>query len=179
MRKSKTVVVQDEGRDKGKIFIIREAPAARAERWATRALLALARSGVDLPEGAASSGWAGMAYVGFQALSKLSFDEVQPLLDEMWECVTIQPDARNTITRPLFWGNPDGDGADIDEITTMLMLRAEVFSLHANFSIPGVNSTSPTSQTALTSGESQITRTSKPSTVTPSGRRSPPGRRRS
>lgn len=179
MRKTSTVVIEEEGRDRGKIFVIREAPAARAERWATRALLMLARSGVQLPESAVGAGWAGMAYLGFQALAKIDYSDVQPLLDEMWECVSVRPDAKSPVTRPIFWGNSDGEGSDFEEISTMLRVRREVFEIHAGFSIPGVSSISPTSETTSTSGESQSTRTSAPSTATPSGRRSPPGRRRS
>lgn len=177
-RKTAVVTITDEGRDRGKVFVLKEAPAAQAERWATRALLALARSGVEMPANAEGAGWAGIAYLGFQALSKLSFDEVQPLLDEMWQCVTLQPDPKHPeITRPLYWGGPDGEGSDIDEIATMVKLRAEVFALHSGFSLPGVLSTSPTSTTTSTSGESPSTTTSAPSMATPSPRRSPPGRR--
>lgn len=170
--------IEAEGRDTGKHFLLREAPAAQAERWATRALLALARSGVDLPNNAEGAGWAGLAYLGFQALSKLQFEEVQPLLDEMWLCVKVLPDMKHPdVVRDLYWGGTDGEGADIEEVATMMKLRSEVFSLHSGFSIPGVNSTSSTLPTTSTPGESQNTKTSEPSTGTRSVPRSHPGRR--
>lgn len=173
-RKTAVVTISDEGRDKGKIFVIREAPAAQAERWATKVLLALARSGVDMPENAEGAGWAGLAYLGFQALSKLRFEEVQPLFDEMWACVSLRPDPRHPeVIRPLLL---EGEAADIEEIATMIKLRAEVFALHSGFSLPGVNSTSKTS-TTQTSGELRNTKTSGQSMATPLVRRSPPGRR--
>src|SRR6185312_7551249 len=67
-RKTEIINVTSEGRDKGKQFIITEMPALRAERWAFRALLALAHSGVQLPEGAADGGMAVLASAGLQAL---------------------------------------------------------------------------------------------------------------
>lgn len=180
MRKTAAVPIESEGRDRGKVFIIREAPAAVAERWATRALLALARSGVQLPENAEGAGWAGLAYLGFQALSKIDFHDVQPLLDEMWQCITIRPDPKHPeIARPLFWGDPvSGEGSDIEEIATMIRLRAEVFNLHSGFSLPGVSSTS-SKLTTSTPGASQNIPTSRQRTGTRLGRHSPPGKRRS
>ena len=44
------------GRDAGKSFTLTEMPADQAERWAIRALLALAGAGVDRPDGAADAG---------------------------------------------------------------------------------------------------------------------------
>ena len=41
--------VQDEGRDNGKVFVLTEMPASRAESWAMRALLALMANGVEVP----------------------------------------------------------------------------------------------------------------------------------
>lgn len=130
-RKEADIVINDEGRDKGKVFHIRELPAYQVEKWATRAILALGRAGVEMPEGMTSSGLAGIAYVGMTALKQMHFEDAEPLLDEMMTCVTIKPDpARPDVTRVLF---PD----DIEEISTLLKLRLEVFALHTGFSIPG------------------------------------------
>lgn len=183
MRKTALVKITEgdpqTNRDFGKIFVIKEMAAVVAERWATRALLALARSGVQLPENAASAGWAVIAVMGFQALSHANFDDIQPLLDEMWQCVMIQPDHRHPdLIRHLMWSGADGEGADIEEIATMLKLRTEVFNLHAGFSLPGVGSTSSTSSTTSTSAGSSNTRTSTPLAVAQSRRQSPPGKRR-
>lgn len=177
MRKTAIVKIEDEGRDKGKIFIIREMPAAIAERWATRALLALARSGVDLPENVTGAGWAGIAAVGFKALSSIEYHDIQPLLDEMWLCVTVRPDNRNPeVTRPLVL---DGEGADVEEVATLLKLRTEVFNLHAGFSTGGAPSTAPILTTSpQTPVASQNTETLQHSTAAPSARRFPPGKRR-
>lgn len=179
MRKTTVVVIDAEGRDRGKRFFLREASAAAAERWATRATLALARSGVNLPDNVEGAGWAGLAVLGFQALSRANFEDIQPLLDEMWQCVAYVPDARHPeITRPVMWGDPvTGEGSDVEEVATIFRLRMEVFSLHSGFSIPGVSSTSST-PTSSTSGASESTSTSPPRTVAPSRQSSRPGRRR-
>ena len=170
-------LTEEAGRDKGKIFVVKEAPAAQAERWATRALLLLARSGVDMPDNVEGTGWAGIAFMGYQALTKINYDEVQPLLDEMWSCVSIRPDPKHPeVVRSLFWGGPDGEGADLEEISTMMLLRKEVFELHSGFSIPGVRSTSENSTTSSTPGEPSSTQTLSRSTVPPSPRRSRVGR---
>lgn len=183
MRKTKTVVIDSDdptNRDKGKIFVLREMPASVAERWATRALMLLTRANVDLPDGVQTAGFAAIAAAGFQSLSRIDYDDLKPLLDEMWQCVEIRPDARNQFTRILQWEVPGTETeADIQEISTMLKLRLEVFTLHVGFSIPGVNSNSSNSSTTLTPAALQNTQTSPPRMAAPSGRRLPPGKRRS
>lgn len=135
-RKTEIVNVTSEGRDKGKQFIITEMPALRAERWAFRALLALAHSGVQLPEGAADGGMAVLASAGLQALNSLDFEEARPLLDEMWSCVQIVPDPKNqSIVRPLVIR--EGEGDDIEELTTIFQLRERIFRLHTDFFFKG------------------------------------------
>jgi hypothetical protein len=135
-RKTEIINVTSEGRDKGKQFIITEMPALRAERWAFRALLALAHSGVELPAGAADGGMAVLASAGLQALNSLDFEEARPLLDEMWSCVQIVPDPKNpNIVRPLVIREADGD--DIEELPTIFQLRERIFRLHTDFFFKG------------------------------------------
>jgi hypothetical protein len=50
-RKERTVVIETEGRDLGRTYLLREMPASQAEAWATRLLLALGKGGVEVPEG--------------------------------------------------------------------------------------------------------------------------------
>src|SRR5262252_2336578 len=59
-RKTREVVVTDGGRDDGKHFIITELPASQAERWAARALMAMVRADVELPEDFETTGIAGL-----------------------------------------------------------------------------------------------------------------------
>jgi len=120
--------VATEGRDKGKHFIVTEMPAVRAEKWATRALLAISRSGVDLPEDLANAGMAAIAYGGLKAITSCSFDDAEPLLDEMMACVTIRPDPALEYARPTI-------DEDFEEMATILQLRDRVVSLHTGFSI--------------------------------------------
>lgn len=167
-RKTAVITITDEGRDKGKIFILTEMPARKAEEWATRAFMLLARSGVQVPDNVAGAGFAGIAIMGFQALSSVNYEDIKPLFDEMMQCVQVRPDARHPeVVRYLVDSGSDGD--DIEEVSTRLRLRAEIFSLHTGFWVPGVSSISST--TPLTPGASPNTKTSLRRSV----RASPPG----
>jgi hypothetical protein len=127
-RRTADITISAEGRDHGKAFRLTEMPARQAEEWAMRALIALARSGVDIPEDIASRGLAGIAVMGFSALRGIAFVDAKPLLDEMMTCVQFLPDPRKpSVVRPLFDG-------DIEEIFTFFHLRKEVFQLHVDFS---------------------------------------------
>jgi hypothetical protein len=129
MRKTKQVTVMggQGNRDTGKVFLITEMPASQTERWALRALTALAKSNPDLPEDITEMPPAALAVMGFEALSKISYADVEPLLDEMMTCVQVIPDPSNPmLARP--WKEED-----IEEVSTRLILRREVFSLHTDF----------------------------------------------
>lgn len=136
-RKTATVTISDPasserpaGRDHGKQFHLTEMPALQTERWATRALLALAASGVVLPEGWQDAGAAALAGVALSALAGVSYHDLAPLLNEMLECVEVLPDPKNhAVRRPLGSGEDD-----IEEVSTYLTLRREVFNLHMDFS---------------------------------------------
>jgi hypothetical protein len=126
-RNTLNYTVTDEGRDKGKTFVLTEMPASRAEAWAMRAILALLANNVELPDGFERLGMAGMAEVGIKALSGLKWDVAEPLLSEMWDCVQIMPDpSKPQIVRNLI-------EEDIEEISTRVKLRAEVWKLHTGF----------------------------------------------
>lgn len=167
MRNEIDFTVSDDGRDKGKVFHLKEMPASKAEKWAMRALFALGKSNIDIPAGIESMGWQGIATIGVQALMKMPFDDAEPLLDEMLECVTIKPDSNNpNIERKLVED-------DIEEIRTRVDLRWKVINLHINFSSGGVPSTSTSDRTEMTSPSSN-TKTFP----VPSPRSSHPGKRR-
>ena len=126
-RHTATYTVPDEGRDRGKVFLITEMPASRGESWAYRALLALIAGGVNLPEGFERMGMAGMAELGIKALSGLKWEVAEPLLAEMWECVEIIPDpAKPQVVRALIED-------DVEEVLTRTKIRAEVWKLHTGF----------------------------------------------
>lgn len=152
-RKTKYVKITKEGRDKDKLFLLTEMPALQTERWATRAFLALAHAGVDIPEELRGSGIEGLAVMGIQALTNLRYDDLAPLLDEMLECVQIARDpAHAEVVSGIF---PD---TDFEEPATILELRAEIFSLHTGFSWADVRS-KLTSASAITT-DSLNTKTS-------------------
>lgn len=142
MRKEVDYIIAHEGRDKGKVFHLTEMPAMKAEKWAMRALFAVARSGVDIGEALdGTSGMQGIALVGMQALFRMDFVDAEPLLDEMLQCVTVKPDPNNPmLVRALF-------ETDIEEVSTLLSIRDEVLRLHTGFSLADAASKS-TSQTA-------------------------------
>lgn len=127
-RNTRTVVIEAEGRDKGRTFFLTEMPAAQAEKWAMRAFLAMARNGVPIPDDLASRGLAGIASVGIHALGSMSFADAEPLMDEMFACIQMIPDpGKPNVKRALFEG-------DIEEVGTRLQLRKEVLDLHVSFS---------------------------------------------
>ncbi len=135
-RKVKQYVENATGRDQGKIYVITEMPASQAEKWAMRAFMAMAQSGMEVPEDISAMGFAGLIRMGVTCIAKAPFSQAEPLLDEMMACVRIMPSASNHgVTRPLIED-------DIEEVATRIRLRAEVLSLHSGFSIAGATSTS-------------------------------------
>lgn len=127
-RKTKTWVA-DNGRDSGKHFMITEMSAYHGEKWAMRVMSALARSGIPVPQEAMTAGLEGLAYFGLRSFLAVEFDDAEPLLDEMMQCVQIVPDPRNpSVLRPV-------DEEDVEEVATILALRSEVFALHTGFSL--------------------------------------------
>ena len=134
-RKTKIVTISDEGRDKGKGYLLTEMPAMQAEKWAARALSALAASGVDLgddfdPKEASA---AQMVAIGLEAFGKAKWELIEPLLEEMIKCVMYVPKPENPA---VFLPLSSVDDA-IEEVKTLLTLRKEILELHVGFSIAG------------------------------------------
>jgi hypothetical protein len=136
-RRTEHLTITAEGRDKGKVFILTEMPADQAERWAIRALLALTKSGVELPDDALTAGMAGLAAVGVRALAGLNYDDAGPLLDEMLTCAKLehspgQPPLPLTV----------GGVCQVEEVSTFWKIRMALLTLHTGFSMPEVPPTS-------------------------------------
>jgi hypothetical protein len=130
MRKTKDVTIAAEGRDTGKIFRLTEMPAAQAEAWAIRAFLAMASSGIDIPEEIGQAGMAGIAQFGIKAMAGVTWELAKPLMDEMFECVQVVPDkSKPKVARGLV-------DTDIEEVKTRLTLRKEILALHTGFFSP-------------------------------------------
>lgn len=141
-RKTQMVVIEKEGRDFGKVFMLREKPAYQIERWAIRFVLALGKAGAEIPDDVKNGGFEALIRFVFcphffiTQLVKIAPDDALLLLDEMMECVTIVPNpAQPAYSRPLIED-------DIEETSTRLKLKLEVGALHANFSLPGSGSKS-------------------------------------
>ena len=116
-----------DGRDSGKAYQITEMPAAKAEKWAARVMLSMSRNGVNIPDDIAQSGLAGLIAFGIRAICSMSFEDAEPLMDEMFKCVVAVPNpARPELTRGLI-------DDDIEEVNTRLILRKEIFKLHTEF----------------------------------------------
>lgn len=128
MARKETFYTQDAaGRDQGKVFHITEMSASQAEWWALRALMAMGRSGVEVPDNMRDMGMAALAVEGLKAVSRIPPEEARPLLDELMGCVQYVPNpADRSVKRPLI-------ESDIEEVATRLKLRAEVFKLHVDF----------------------------------------------
>ncbi|MGE4304741.1 MAG: hypothetical protein AB7E24_12010 [Novosphingobium sp.] len=141
MRKHKVVTIDAEGRDKGKSFLILEKSAFDAERWAVRALLALSKAGVEVPDAVTQVGAMGILAMGFDAFRMMDFEDAEPLLEEMLTCIHFVPDPNSKdpmtgrpVTRALMLPTAANDG-DIEEVSTLLRLRGEALELHLGFSV--------------------------------------------
>lgn len=132
MRKTKIVSIPSTGdgknRDAGKHFFLTEMDADQGERWAARAFFAMAKNGADIPPELMGMGMGAIVAVGIRSILTMAFEDAMPLLDEMMQCVQIVPDPRKPdVVRAI-------DADDIEEVSTRLLLRSEVFELHTGFS---------------------------------------------
>lgn len=119
------VTIENKGRDNGKVFQITEMPIIKADRWATRAMLALISSGVDIGEVNPSDGMVAIASVAVKALAGVPEETALSLLDELMDCVRIVP--TGGVARDIVIDS------DISEISTLFTLRKEVIALHTDF----------------------------------------------
>lgn len=136
-RKDKTVTVPRfdacDNRDLGKIYFIREWPAAKADTWAQRLLFAFNKGSGQLPDDLGGRGWQAIAVVGINTFLRGTGDsaEIMRLADELLECVQIIRDHKHPENpTPLVADD------DIEEVATRWWLRDQVVSVHTNFS-PG------------------------------------------
>ena len=119
-------------RDIGKIFRLTEWPAAKAENWAFRMMLAANKGAGELPLSLAGIGMEGIAIIGINTFLRGNIipETLIPLLDELLECVQYARDkSKPEIVGPLTAED------DIEEVATRMWLRGEVLTLHLNFSV--------------------------------------------
>lgn len=126
-RKTIDFTIIDEGRDKGKVFRLIEWDAMRADKWSSRAALAVIKAGGLIPEEIMKMGIIGIFMVGIHRLHAIEWSEMEPLMDEMMTCVRMIPTpSKPNVVRDLV-------ADDIEESSTYEILRKEVFHLHTNF----------------------------------------------
>lgn len=119
-------------RDNGKTFVLTEMDAYSGQDWALRALLALAASGVQLPDGALSTGMAGLAGFGVTALLQAPHGALKPLLEEMLGQARYAHNP-NDPKMPTQAISP-GPNCPVEEIKTFLTLHMALVKLHTGFS---------------------------------------------
>ncbi len=140
-RKELKFKVTDEGRDKDKVFLITEMAARPGHQWASRMLFAIMNAGIDIPENVVDAGFAGIAAIGIKAIGNVPYERAEPLLAELFTCVSIIPDpSKPNVMRSLI-------DDDTEEISTLFRLQKEVLALHVQPFMTGVKST-----TGLTPG---------------------------
>lgn len=133
MRKTLDYVVSTDGRDKNKVFRITEMPSRQAERWGMRAINVIAKTSGGISPAIMASGMQGLAAVGISAFARATWDDIEPLMDEMFTCIQIVPDpSKPMIVRPLIED-------DIEEVATRALLRQEVLEMHLGFFKAAVN----------------------------------------
>src|SRR6266852_1817408 len=133
-------------------FKITEMSAIDAFDWGTKALLAMAKSGVEIPSDIISQGMAGVAVVIVRTVGGLEFISVKDLRQQLLDCVQIyvNPDGNAIQTRKLVGQN------DIQEPYTIYQLLIAVLELHLGFSI-AESLSKLTSQTTLSADNSRNT----------------------
>lgn len=126
MRKVIEVTIDEEGRDKGKVYRITEASAIRADKWGMRVMTLL-----QLPEDIVKMGLVGILVGGVHRLRGIAWEDLEPLMDEMMTCVVYVPTPSvPTVTQALTFDDA------VEEWATMGRLRYEVMKLHLGFSPP-------------------------------------------
>lgn len=111
-RKVEKVVIEAEGRDQGKTFVITEMPATLGKKWIMKLYSRAA-------EAEAESKTANM-------LALMD----QPELEEWRNCVKFQPANPKLLPMAIFW---DKDSMQIEEIATVGFLQGKVLEMHTSF----------------------------------------------
>lgn len=122
-----TITIDAKGRDNGKVFLLTEMSAVAAEKWATRAICALMNTGVEIPPDIATQGMAGLSSMGMQAIAKLPYYALEPLMADLMTCVQMVPNPQNpAVVRAVL-------DDDFEEVATIFNLKKEVVDLHTGF----------------------------------------------
>jgi hypothetical protein len=124
MRKEQIITLQDAGESKN--FKIRQMPATKAERWLIKFILLLGGNAAVQDMQNPTNFLA--------ALADKPFDKVQELLDALLSCCSrVHDGGMETQLSPV---NVDGF---VEEITTLMKLRAEAFKINNFFPMADTN----------------------------------------
>lgn len=116
-----------ENRDAGKIFVVTEVDAIRAEEWGLRAMMALGTGGIMVPKELVNAGLLGVVLVGYQAFMGATEEAVLPLWREMLPaCVTFKHS--DSVFEPF---GPH----HVEEVSTLILLRRTILELHTGFTV--------------------------------------------
>lgn len=133
MRKEKTIILDDRGREL--TFRVKEMPATKLESWIVRAGLLLASTGLlssnatpEVGDVLQTVGKALASNDNLQALARVDIDKAQPLLDDLLGCCTHV--ASGGIEQRL---TPDVVDGIIEDIRTLFALRKEALMLNFGF----------------------------------------------
>lgn len=127
------MITIESGRDQGKTFVVREMPASKLEKWSARALVALFNGNLpaDIAEQAKGSNAVALAQTVASGLGGISWEQVEPLYDELLGCVYRVPDPSTPDTRVQL--NPANVDAHIQDVSTLFRLRIGVLEMCFDF----------------------------------------------
>lgn len=127
-RKQVTFIVEDEGRDKGKEFLITEMSAWDAEELAEEIYRAMGQGEFNsLPADVVAMGVAGLATVGMSVLSAAPAHVSRPIADKLLSTVDI------VITHDGKENQRKVKPIDFEEVATIRSLKDKVFELNFRF----------------------------------------------
>lgn len=133
MRETRTITIDKEGRDKGKTFVLTEMPASKVEKWAARVLIAAFTGEVpaSVLEASRVSNAGALATALNQVLKGLDWQTVEPLYDELLDCVAIVPNPDKPEAKVQL--RPSNVDNFIEEVGTLARLRLAVLELNFAF----------------------------------------------
>ncbi len=122
MRKEIEISIED--REKELIFLIKEMPAAKLEKWLIRLFLALCKEKESKEKEVLEALYAGNFLEAFQ---NVDFDTIEELLDELLTCV------QRRVDKGLMQLSPQTIDNHIEDVRTIFKLRMEVLKLNLAF----------------------------------------------
>lgn len=128
-RKEITFIVEDEGRDKGKEFVITEMSAWDADTMSQDIFRAMGDSDfAGIPPDVIAMGCAGLATVGLSVISASSPEVAKNLRDRLIDTVDIVITTDKTTNRRKVNGT-----LDFEEVATIRTLLDKVFQVNFSF----------------------------------------------